>query len=297
MNKSKTIITGWLLIILLSLIIAAGCHGVSSSPETVQDDLGREITLTKTPERIISLMPSKTEKLFALGLGDKVVGVTDLCNYPEELAGSNIARVGDAFNLSLEIIVALEPDLIVANWLPEGMNEQLSSLDIPVFLTAPAGVEDTFESILRLGRLTGKLPAAEKLVSDLKRQIAEITAATEQIESSQRPKVLCLLDEGLFVAGKDTLQGELIILAGGINVVEEPGWVELSEEALLVLDPDIILYTFPGGEKVLTRPEWQVLSSIQQGKVCKLDEDLCSRTGPRLVEGLKQIYSFLYPKN
>ena len=95
----------------------------------------------------------------------------------------------------------------------------------------------------------------------------------------------------------ETLQDELITLAGGINVVEESGWIELSEEALLLLDPDVILYTFPGGEQVLTRLEWQGLHSIQQGKVYKLDEDLCSRTGPRLVEGLKEIYSFLYPEN
>ncbi|HHX87415.1 MAG TPA: ABC transporter substrate-binding protein [Firmicutes bacterium] len=294
MRNTRALISGWLIIVLLLLGLSAGCSDVSSSPETVLDDLGREVTLIELPEKIISLMPSKTEKLFALGLGDKVVGVTDLCNYPEELAEKDIARVGDAFNLSLEIIVALEPDLIVANWLPEGMGEQLNSLGIPVFLTAPGGVEDTLDSILRLGRLTGRPQVAEKLVSELRRQINEITAATEQIGPSQRPKVLCLLDDSLFVAGKDTLQDELITMAGGINVVEESGWVELSEEALLVLDPDVILYTFPGGEKVLTKPEWQVLSSIQQGRVYKLDEDLCSRTGPRLVEGLQQVNNLLY---
>ena len=92
-------------------------------------------------------MHSNTEKHFALGLGDKVVGITDLCNYPEELLKENIERVGDAFNLSPENIVALEPDLIVANWLPEGMVGQLDSLGIPVFLTAPVGIEDTLRSI------------------------------------------------------------------------------------------------------------------------------------------------------
>ena len=296
MNRNRIFLAAWLLIILLS-IIATGCNSDSSLPQTVEDDLGQEITLAKPPERIISLMPSKTEKLFALGLGDKVVGITDLCNYPEELLKENIERVGDAFNLSLENIVALEPDLIVANWLPEGMVGQLDSLGIPVFLTAPVGIEDTLRSIEGLGRLTGKLPEAERLVAGLKEQIVGVTAAIERREPAERPRVLCLLDEGLFVAGRETLQDELITLAGGINVVEESGWIELSEEALLLLDPDVILYTFPGGEQVLTRLEWQGLHSIQQGKVYKLDEDLCSRTGPLLVEGLKEIYSFLYPEN
>ncbi len=298
MTKKNIIITLTALSILVFLsAFSAGCDQISFSAETVKDDQGREITLTGPPERIISLMPGKTEKLFALGLGDKVIGITDLCNFPPELEEKNIARVGDAFNLSLETIVALEPDLVVANWLPEGMGDQLGLLGIPVFLTAPAGVEDTFDSILRLGKLTGKQGAAEKLVTGMRESIGEITELTLSIKPSHRQTVLCLLDETLFVAGKGTLQDELITLAGGINVVNESGWVELSEETLLLLNPDVMLYTFPDAEKLLSRPEWQVLRCIKLGKVYKLDEDLSSRTGPRLGAAAKEIYGLLYPEN
>ncbi len=289
-----------ILVLVLMFIMAAGCGeqaGVTSedNPETVIDSTGREITLPAKPQRIVSLMPSKTEKLFALGLGDQIVGITDMCDYPEELNNMEITRVGDAFNLNIEVIVSLEPDLVVANWLPEGLAEQFDDLEIPVFIYAPMSIADTMESIQFLGKLTGHQAEAERTVSEMEMAIEAVTNRVAQIEG-EKVKVLFLLDEYIYVSGPGTMQDELIVKAGGINAVEEAGWPQLSEEVFLTLDPDVILYSFPGGEEFLNRTEWQVLDCIREGRFFKLDESLTSRTGPRLSQGLKQIVELLYPK-
>jgi iron complex transport system substrate-binding protein len=264
--------------------------------ETVIDSLGREISLAAPPQRIVSLMPSKTEKLFALGLGDRVVGVTDMCDYPEDLERRGIARVGDAWNLSVEHIVALQPDLVVANWLPEGLDQQLTEVGIPVFVYAPMSVAEVTEGIRRLGQLTGRQEAARQITGKMASELETIAAAVARIGEAEKVRVLYLLDDFLFTAGIGTLQDEMVALAGGINVVEAAGWPQLNEEAFLAGNPDVILYTFPGGKEFLeSNSNLRALDCVREGRVYKLDESLASRTGPRLVQGLAQIFSFLYP--
>ncbi len=282
------------------VLLAAGCTAPSaekppSKPEAVQDSLGRTVFLEKPPERIVSLMPSKTEKLFALGLGDKIVGVTNMCDYPEELKNREIARVGDAWNLSVEHIVALQPDLVAANWLPEGMDRQLADLGIAVFLYDPASVAEVLEGISRLGKLTGRQEAAQQVVAQLKGELDAIAGRVAKIGGAEKVRVLYLLDEFLWTAGKGTLQDDLLTLAGGINVVESGFWQQLNKEAFLACNPDVILYTFPGGAEFLADPQWQVLPCVREGRIYKLDESLASRPGPRITQGLEQIFSFLYP--
>lgn len=288
-----------ILLLVVLLLLTGGCSEPEVKQdlilETVVDSTGREVALEAPPQRIVSLMPSKTEKLFALGLGDMIVGVTDLCDYPEELKAKGITSVGDAFNLSVEMIVSLSPDLVVANWLPDGMATQLMDLGIPVFLYNPMSVAEVMEGITRLGKLTGRQEAAAQIVAQMRDELDAVVAQVDLIDQDEKVRVLYLLDDFLYTAGKDTLQDELITLAGGINLVEDAGWPQLNEEALLASNPDVILYTFPGGEEFLKKPEWQALDCISEGRVYKLDESLASRTGPRLIQGLQQIFSVLYP--
>lgn len=279
----KKAIFGLLLVSMILLPLLSGCNSPEETTgnvdlETIIDGAGREILLAQPPERIVSLMPSITEKLFALGLGDKIVGVTDLCDYPAELKDMAIPSIGDAFNLSVEVIASLEPDLVLATWLPEGLYEQLSDLGFPVAVFSPASIDETMESILLLGKLTGRQEAAEEVVSVMQSDLDAVSAEVAQLDG-ERVKVLFLLDEFLYVTGPGTLQDELITRAGGVNVVEEPGWPQLSIETILTLNPDVIVFSFPGGSELFKKPEWQVLDCVREGRTYKLDENLVSRPG------------------
>ena len=287
-----------LLLALMALIIAvaAGCAAPAAGGDT-NDDAASEM-------RIVSLMPSNTEILFALGLGEALVGVTDYCNYPPELeeavAAGRIQRVGDAFNVNEELLISLEPTLVVFGYSTEAaqnLAERLNDLGINTEIIFPQTVQQTMESIIRLGDLTGTGDRAAALVAEMEAAFAEAAAATEELPAEDRPKVLMLLDlDSLYVAGTGTLENELIKAAGGVNIVETAGYPQISEEAIIAGNPDIILCSFPFKDRILSEKEaWKELTAVQAEAVYDLEGDLINRPGPRLVEGLKLMQFIIHP--
>ena len=286
-----------LLLALMALIIAvaAGCAAPAAGGDT-NDDAASEM-------RIVSLMPSNTEILFALGLGEALVGVTDYCNYPPELeeavAAGRIQRVGDAFNVNEELLISLEPTLVVFGYSTEAaqnLAERLNDLGINTEIIFPQTVQQTMESIIRLGDLTGTGDRAAALVAEMEAAFAEAAAATEELPAEDRPKVLMLLDlDSLYVAGTGTLENELIKAAGGVNIVETAGYPQISEEAIIAGNPDIILCSFPFKDRILSEKEaWKELTAVQAEAVYDLEGDLINRPGPRLEEGLKLMQSIIH---
>lgn len=284
---------------LLAFPLAGGAAAAPAHPGyplTLTDKLGRKVTLPAPPQRIVSLAPSVTELLFALGLGDRVVGVTRWCDYPE--AAKALPRVGD-LNLSEERIALLRPDLIVGDsFLERPFLDRLDRLGWPVLAIGPQRVGEVAEALEFLARAAGVPEAGRREAERFRERLARLAAAGEAnvARAGGRTRVFVLLDpDQLYTAGPGTFLDELIRLAGGRNIAGQAKvpWPVLSEEALLLSDPQVIIVTYFPASVVLGRSRWQGISAVRAGKVYQVDPDLLSRPGPRLLDGLEVLLSAL----
>jgi len=261
------------------------------------DDIQRSVRLPAPAQRIVSLAPSITESLFAIGADDQVCGVTDFCTYPS--TAQKKAHVGGMTNPNIERIVNLKPDLILLSM--EGNTrrdfEQLTSLGTPVFVSNPRNLGDIRHSIEQLGVLTGHEQEASALTASLQARAERVRIPS----GSRRTTVLLLISlEPLFAAGRNTFIDDLLRHAGGENLAASaPGtYPALSREAVLVQDPAVIILTSdlaPENGSLLVRfPEWEQLTAARIGRVYRIDPDLVSRPGPRALDGLELLSHFLH---
>jgi iron complex transport system substrate-binding protein len=270
----------------------------------VVDDLGDTLRVSVPPQRIVSLAPSNTELLFAMGLGHRLVGVTDVCNYPA--AADSIDKVAGYSSLNAERIVAVAPDLVLAargNDL-EGL-QTLRELDIPVFALAISSVEELFGAIERLGRLCGSVPEAAALETRFRRRVEAVNARA--VAASGRPGVIwCYWGDPVYTAGRGTMIDHLIQRAGGRNVARAaPGsWPQVSVESVLSWSPEVIITSYlPDGPESLadelarlrTMAGWKSLPAVISERVYYLDADIMSRPGPRSIDALEMLVSLLHP--
>ncbi len=291
MKMKKRMFTLLFVLTAIVALVAAGCN----VQENGGGDEGEQM-------RIASVMPSNTEILFALGLSDSIVGVTDFCNYPPELEeavdSEKIKRLGDSFNLNEELLVSLEPDLVLFGF-PSDITDRLDELEITSEVIAPASIEEIYASIRRIGELTKSESAAEKLAGDMEAAINAVKDKAAALPDGEKPRVLMLLDlDSLYVVGTGILEDELIAAAGGINVVTAGGYAQISEEALIEADPEIILCTFPLREQILAEKDaWKEMTAVKDEAIHDLDGDLINRPGPRLGEGLELLYGLFHPES
>jgi len=299
---------------LVSLIVLAGlvvgctisipqpAAAPAAGPRAVIDSRGQEVAVPAKVERIISLAPSNTEILFALGLGGKVVGVTNFCDYPEEARA--IEKVGDAFNVNVEKIVSLSPDLILAMG---GMTEvmaRLEELGLAVVVLQPTDLESIYQTIELVGQVAGAEEAAQALVAALREKVETISERLADV--AERPTVFYELDATdpakPYTAGPGTWHDQFIRLAGGVNVAGEVDmpWVQFSAEEIIAQDPTIIVlgdanYGVTAGD-VAQRAGWEVIAAVRKGAVYPIDDNLISRPGPRVVEGIEALARILHPE-
>lgn len=304
----------WLMVVIVLLLSGAGCGKKTpdvgktgseraSFPVTVQDDLGRPVTVEKPPARIVSLAPSNTEILFALGLGSKVVGVTTYCDYPK--AVKKKPKIGGFADPSLEKILAQEPDLVLATEKHQSIVQALEKEGIDVLVLAPRKVAAVLEDIKLVGRATGTTKAAATLVTKLQQRIEAVTAKVQQIPVSRRPKVFYeLWYEPLITAGPGTFIDDLIRLAGGVNVAADAGkeYPEYSLETLLEKDPDVLITSYghgpgmPTKEAIKRRKGWEALKCVRHNRIYTVDADLVNRPGPRIVDALEAFARAIHPE-
>ena len=267
---------------------------------TTRDMLGREVTLAAPPARIVSLVPSVTEILYALKAEDMLVGVTDFCDFPPQARRK--PSVGGMVAPSLEAVAALRPDLVIAT--TEGTREdtftQLTRLGIPVYLVAVHRVAEVKALIVRLGGLTGRQAAAGSIVTRLEQQIDAVTKA---VGSRDRPRVLYVLwPEPLIVPGRDTIVTELIQLAGGRSLTaDDPdSWPRYSLEAAVAGRPEVILLANHGaGTGAIAEEKWRRLGdlpAVKAGRLRSVNGDLLHRYGPRVADGLEQLARAIHPE-
>lgn len=280
-------------------VIALLLCAVAVQAATFVDMVGRRVELAKPPRRIIPLAPSLTEILFALGAGDAVVGVIDYADYPPEAV--HRVRVGGGLDPDLEVIVALQPDLVL---IAADANRwetliQLEQLQIPVFGVKPVGVEGVLVSILMVGEAVGRQTQAQGLMAHMRQRMA---AVSKKVSGLARPRVLCAVwIDPLIVAGGETVIDDLIHRAGGANIVRTAGFPRYSLEALVLDPPDVILLALDRGDlhhgEALRRlPVWREVRSVREGAVRVIDASLTSRPGPRIVDGLELLARLFHPQ-
>lgn len=289
------------------LALVTGCAKAPKGPETakapetaafpvtISDDASRSITIESEPKRIVSLAPANTEILFALGLGDRVVGVTSYDDYPAEVA--DIDKVGDFTGPNLEAVAAADPDLVLATTgVQADTIKKLEELGATVIAVDPQSLAGLYEDIEEIGQATGRAAEAGDVVREMRAQVQEVqeaVAGTENVtafvEIGQNP---------LFTVGKGTIIDELIALAGGTNIVVQPGYVPYSTEQVVKDDPAVYLATkgsMSDPSALAKRAGFEKLSAVRDGRVVILDDNLVSRPGPRIVAGLKQVAEGLHP--
>jgi len=264
-------------------------------PVTVTDDAGREVTVDAEPERIVSLAPANTEILYGLDALDRVVGVTTYDDYPPEVA--TLEKVGDFVGPNLEAIAALEPDLVlVTTGVQADIISQIEALGATVIAIDPQSLDALYVSIGTVGTAIGESEKADTLVSDMKRELEGIQ---EAIDAAPVRCFIEIAQDPLYTAGSGTLLNDLIEQAGGENVVTEAGYVGYSVEQLLTDDPEVYLATLGSmsdPSDLAERPGYDQLSAVQNGRVAVLEDNLVSRPGPRIIQGVRQIAEALHPE-
>ncbi len=277
---------------------AVSSPAASTFPMTLTDDAGRKVTLPKEPRRIVSLASSNTEILFALGLGDRVVGVDQYSDFPP--AAKEKPQVGSFVKPEMEKILALEPDLVlgtemhVKTTLPE-----LEKRGLTTMIVTPKGVRAVLEGIKLLGQATGRQKEAETLVGTMGNRIASVEA---RWKGATPVRTFFELSPELYTAGPGTFVDDMVRAAGGSNVAANAGkeWPQLNQESLFLADPEVILLADHGSaggqspQSVAARPGWQQVTAVKTGRIFEIDPNLTNRAGPRVVDGLEMIASRLH---
>jgi iron complex transport system substrate-binding protein len=280
-----------------------GSESKTAPMRIVTDDLDRRVTIPTKVQRVVSLAPSVTESVFAVGAGDRLVGVTTFCNYPEE--AKSIQKVGDTLNPSIETIVALKPDIVFvssASQLESFMNT-LEKNGITVYVMNPGSFDGVIHNLEQLGIIFGTTELSQKLVRQLEDREQTIlrTLGTPLQRDDKRVGTVRVFvqisKEPLFTIGKDSFLNDLLLNAGGRSVTESvpAAFPKLSKETALALQPEAIILSDSSDNQ---EPNEVLRNSpaVKNGRVYKIDADIISRPGPRLIEALEQIAKMLHPE-
>lgn len=305
MKKLMALMTALLAVSFLLAAAGCGSEDVSGSAKfqgDFTDDLGRQVSLENVPRRIVSISPACTEILFALGLGDRVVGVTEYCDYPEE--ATNKPEIGTFTSPNLEAVLAQDPDLVLATaGVQSDMVDRMVSVGMNVYVVNPATFADTVSVIRDVGALTGTVKEAEEIAADMEDRAAVIAGKVQdEIDAgTAMTKVFyeIFFENNVWTAGEDSIISDLIRLAGGRNLgdADSSDYYEFSVESLINENPDVYLVgsgsmADPGD--ITAREGWDRINAVREGRVYVISEDLVYRTGPRLIDGLETIYAAIH---
>lgn len=274
-------------------------------PLTIVDDLGRTVKIEKLPQRIVSLAPSNTEILFALGLEDKVVGVSDYCDYPE--AAKAKPRVAGYSTPDMEKLVSLAPDLVLAESIHEKtVLPALEKLGLIVIVMSAKSIDAVLHDIALVGQINGKSKAATQLVTNLTRRIEAVTSKTEGLTPKERLRVLYVIwHNPIWTMGRNTFTDDLIYKAGGINIFgddfEKARVVSL--EAIIAKNPQVIIISGMGTtgdliyNSIKKEDRLSTVEAMINNHVYKIsDANLIERPGPRIIDGLEEVAKLIHPE-
>lgn len=287
----------------LFLAVAAACGSADNSADTPVTEASGDsafpvtvgdLTLEARPERIVSLSPTATEMLYAIGAGDQVVAVDEYSNFPQEAVDLGTPLSG--FEPNIEAISSYEPDLVIISYDPGSLVEQLGSLGIPVFTAyAAMDLEGVYVQIGQFGELTGQVSGATSLIEQIR---ADIDTAVASVTVEGSPTYYYELDNTYYSVTSNTFVGQIFTLFGLVNIADgvEAGndYPQLSAEVIVSGDPDYIFLAdtkccAQTAETVAARDGWRAMKAVANGRVIELDDDVASRWGPRVVELVQAI--------
>lgn len=294
-------------VMLVGLIVACALPAEEAVlfPIEVTDQLGRVVKLDKIPERIISLAPSNTEIVYALGLEDKLVGVTEYCDYPE--AAKDKPKIGGYKTVDIERVVEIQPDLTLATEYHKAeVIPELERLGLTVLTLDPRSLDEVPEAITLVGKCTGKEDEASQLVTEMENRVNAITEKTAGLAEAERPWVFYIVyRDPLMTVGSDTLTHELIVKAGGINIAQDltGDYPTIGLEAVIAANPQVIVASYGHGsvedlpiQFALTEPRLSDVDARVNNQVYGIDTNLGSRPGLRIVDGLELLAKMIHPE-
>ena len=266
----------------------------NSAVREITDDLGRTVVLPQKVERAVSLAPNLTENIFAVGAGNRLVGVTTFCNYPP--AAGKIQKVSDTQTPNMETIIALKPDVVFVSTASqlENFTKILDERNIAVFVTNPNNLEDVFKNLKTFGEIFDRNELAESLVIELTQRVANIE---KEVTGKPVTKVFVQIDkDSLYTVGKESFITDLIERAGGESLTKNiaTAYPKISKETALALNPDAIILS-ESPNNLEPNEVFKNSNAVKNGRVFKINADLISRPSPRLVDALEQIAEFLHP--
>jgi iron complex transport system substrate-binding protein len=277
--------------------VASATEAAAAFPVTITDSNGDQVTITDQPEAIVALAPSFTEVLFAIGAGDAVVATDDNTDYPEEAV--DLPKIS-GFEPSVEAIAEYNPDLVFLFFDPGGLQDALGQAGIAsLFLATPTSIDGIYEQIETIGTAAGHTAEAEALVEEMQADIDAIVAEAPGVEG---PVIFHEIDSTLYSTGPGSFTHEMFELLGAENIAAETGepYPQMSNEAVIAANPEIILLSDAAYgesfETVSARPGWDQISAVQNAKVFAIDDDLVSRAGPRIVDGMEMLFGIFYPE-
>jgi iron complex transport system substrate-binding protein len=293
----------------ICLIFLTSCTGTTEpvvpQPSPIADQTGKTLTFKVPPQRIVSLAPSNTEILYALGLADSIVAVTDYCNYPPETKLK--PSIGGFSTPNIEEVLAKNPDLVLAANIHENkIVPQLEARGLTVLTLNPKTIDEVLETIMLVGKVTGKEKEAQALAANMQQRIKAVTYKTGLL--SYRPSTSFIVwHNPLMVAGEGTLQDEIIGKAGGINIAGslslKTGYPDISLESFIAANPAVIIVGVGMGEGqdkplLFIRSESRLkdTDAIKNNRVFAIDQDIAGRAGPRIVDALEQFAGFICPE-
>ncbi len=274
---------------------ATPAASAAAFPVTITDDAGRQVTIQAEPKRIVSMAPANTEIVAALGMFDRLVGVTTWDDYPAEV--KNVAKVGDFVTPNMEAVAGARPDVIlVTGGVQADVISKLEAVGAKVVVVDPKSLEGVYSAIGSVAKVLGAAAKGDELIAGMKRDLAGIRAKV-----SVEPTVSAFVEIGwnpLFTAGKATLLDDLLTQAGGSNVVTLNDYVGYSVEQLVKDQPQVYLGTkssIGDPSAIKKRAGYGALAAVKSGRVFTLDDNLVSRPGPRVVQGVEEIARVLHP--
>ncbi|MBN2658377.1 MAG: cobalamin-binding protein [Spirochaetales bacterium] len=284
------------LILLMSAALWAGGNREEST-ETDEPALSY-------PQRIISLSPSTTETLFAIGAGDQVVGVTSYCNYPSEAATREIIGGFSPKTISIETIISLNPDLVIAGVSAhQPIADTLKEAGIAVLSIEPKSVDDVRSVIEELGMITGHEEQGKALSEEIEARIEAVQQKLAKLDGDRLRVFYEVWDAPLMTAGPESFTGQMITLAGGINIFTdaEGDYPQVSSEELVSRNPQAIIASETHGDKLNSealreREGWDAIDAYINDRIILLDGDIVSRPGPRMIEAIEMMAEALYPE-
>ncbi|HSI67768.1 MAG TPA: ABC transporter substrate-binding protein [Planococcus sp. (in: firmicutes)] len=273
-------------------------------PITLVDAVGEEVILEEEPEAIISMIPSNTEIAYELGLGDKMVGLSDYDNYPAETEG--VDRIGGQ-EFNVEQIISLQPDIVLAHESGIGAGEeglqQLRDADIKVFVVQNAiSFDEVYETIAIIGQATGAVEEAQSLIADMQEQVADIEERAAAVEEQKTVFIEVGSTPEIYTTGSGTFMDEMLSIINAENMAgDQEGWVSMDPEAIVDGNPDVIIttdgtYNPDAVEQIKTRSGFADVTAVQEEAVYAVDSDPVTRSGPRLTEGLMELAQAVYPE-